>query len=819
MRLRSACFLASFLLVLTACGGGGSDSGSQSPAPNPQPVAISFAADTALIGSGLSPTLTWNAIGTGTACTAGGGWSGSKSATGSETVGAVTQTTSYTLSCTAPGAQTANAAVTVVASTALPPPPTADKVWSEENVTSLDYVRIPYGIRSMVWSAARGLLYGVTTAESPTAPNSLVSIDPVTRATQVLPLGGEAWFIDITKNSEFVYIGMSFGGGVKRVRTSDLALDLAVPIGDAFSAVQRVVPSPTNPHTFAVVANRVPDEYAGNGLFIYDDATQRPASLVGPLEISPTEHYIGFTLIDVDWNADGTLIYAMGNTPTAGLFYVDVDAQGAHFQRHRNWPTASPGSIIDDRYFSWDGRVFNMTGPVNLHARVPDHYFASPYRLPVPERGKIFSIGTNLDGRFEDGTRIMAFDFEKYTYLDSIVFDEAADFRGGFIIPWGTDGLVLTGQTESIIAHGSFVAAGGAPPISSATLPLVASGVARNPDRVTINFRVVNMGALAVTTNPCGKLFVTTSMTSGVRPGSVLEVNPDDLTITRSANAGVEPYLLAASDDCSTLYVGSQDSSSAARVRTSDLVTTDVLPLGGEDLSRARSMSVAPGQAQTVAISLGDIEKSLCSGTDQGVVIYDGATPRPVYRTDGSFGIKSIVFGANAGVLYGEDFDNTYVFDVDASGLSNRRVVMPNRQGQANYDMGRDLYFDPVANRVFNAFGYVFDVTANAEMPQISLAPHGAVIYGCGTPGQTRVTDPVTGKLFWVGNGLRQDTFGFSVYARNGLTRLGSLDFGLPLEMGFLGIPAFLSRLPNNRLAFVTSHGYLILLDGALLAP
>jgi len=104
-------------------------------------------------------------------------------------------------------------------------------------------------------------------------------------------------------------------------------------------------------------------------------------------------------------------------------------------------------------------------------------------------------------------------------------------------------------------------------------------------------------------------------------------------------------------------------------------------------------------------------------------------------------------------------------------------------------------------------------------MAQITLAPWLPAIYPCGTPGQTRVTDPVTGKLFWVGNGVKQDTFGLSVYARNGLSRLGALDFGLPQEMGWLGVPAFLSRLSNNRLVFVTSRGYLVMVQGAMLAP
>jgi hypothetical protein len=758
-------------------------------------------------------TLAWRS--SGEACTAGGGWSGTKPRDGQETVGPLTQTTTFTLSCTNTNADPGNASVTVVASQAPAPAPTANKVWSEENLTSLDYVRLPYGIRRAVWDEARGLVYGVTSPDTPTAPNSLIAINPVTHATQTLPLGGQAWTLELTQNGEFIYVAMLGGLGVKRIRAADLTLDLDLPLGDSFAAVQRVVPSPVAPRTFAVLVNRMTSSTDDYGLYIFDDAVQRPQSLRGNLDVSPTEHYVNLAFIDVDWSADGTLLYAMGYGSTPGLFHVTVDAQGAHFLRRRGWPTASPGTLIGERWYSEDGRVFNMTGAVALHGWVPDEYFASSQPLPVPARGKIFSIGTNLDGVFEDGTRIMAFDFETLTYIDSAVFNGTANFRGGTVVPWGTDGFFITGQTESIIARGGFAAAGGLPPQSPAALPVAGAAVARNTSAGVISYRIVDMAARALATNPCGRMFVATHPGSWVRPGSVLEVNPDDLSVTRSASVGGEPWLLAASDDCNTLYAGTQWRTSVARLRTSDLATTDVLPLGDETLSLARSISVAPGQAQTVAISMSD-GRSSCYGVDDGVVIFDGNTPRPVFLNESVYGIKSVAFGANAGVLYAGDAQNIAVFDASAAGLGNRRDLMTELHGsQHMHDLGKNIFYDPVANRVYNLFGHVYDAAAAAPLPRITLSDV-AMITSCGMPAQTRVTDRTSGKLFWVAATSDPNLLGLSAYARNGLAQLGAIQFGLS-ELGRMGYPTDLSRLPGGRVAFITDRGFLVVVQGAVL--
>jgi hypothetical protein len=815
------------IALLSACGGGGGGGGSSSGGggpspPPPPPITLTFTADSALVPSGLAPTLSWRS--SGSACTATGGWSGAKAGTGSEQVAALSQTTTYSLSCTGGAAAAANASLTVVATASHRPEPTTSKVWSEENATSLDYARLPYSVRDMAWNKTRKLLYAVTRMGSPNAENSLLAIDPVTLATQVLPLGAEPWTVEISSNDEFVYIAMASTGSVRRVRTSDFTQDLSLTLGTGTTAVQRVIPSPVDPHTFAVLASGLIPRSSGYGVVVYDDATPRSDALLGDDVNIPFQDFI-----DIDWNADGTVIHAVGSGSSVGFFDLAVDAQGVRYQRKRLWPTASPGTLVGNRYFSTDGRVFNLAGAVDLDAYLPDYYFTTANRVPMPARGKVFSLGSNRDGGFVDGTRIIAFDIDRYTYIDAIVFNGAASFYGAPLVAWGTDGLAIGGPSEMIIAHGSFAASGGVPPASSATLPLRATGVTGNTAMGTVSVRAVDIGARAVTADTCGHLYVTTSSGSPVRPGSVMEVDPATLTITRSAITGVEPYLVSASDDCSTLYVAPYYSSSLWRLRASDLATTGILPIPSAsfytgnpnaplELTRVRAMSVAPGQAQTVAFSTGDIEYSLCSGLDRGVYIYDGDVPRPVYRPDSTFSIKSIVFGANASVLYGEDFDSVYAFDVSAGGLGNPRAVMPYPDGNTfDYDFGRDLYFDPAANRVYNLFGGAFDAAANTQLPKISLK-HTAFTTGCGAPMQARVTDRTTGKLFWVGR-TDDSRLGVSTYARNGLALTGSLEIGNTNELNNFGYPQHVARLPNNQLAVVTDGGYLVLLQGTLLAP
>jgi len=87
------------------------------PAPAPAPT-LSLGADRTTVNAGESVTLSWMA-GNATSCTASGGWSGSRSVSGSLSVGPLTADVTFGLTCSGAGGQvSASRAITVVQ----PPP-------------------------------------------------------------------------------------------------------------------------------------------------------------------------------------------------------------------------------------------------------------------------------------------------------------------------------------------------------------------------------------------------------------------------------------------------------------------------------------------------------------------------------------------------------------------------------------------------------------------------------------------------------------------------------------------------------------------------
>ena len=85
----------SFTLSCSGTGGTASDSATVTVIPAPT---VSLNASPTSLASGSSSTLTWSST-NATSCTASGGWSGTKAASGTLTTGALTTTTTYTLSC------------------------------------------------------------------------------------------------------------------------------------------------------------------------------------------------------------------------------------------------------------------------------------------------------------------------------------------------------------------------------------------------------------------------------------------------------------------------------------------------------------------------------------------------------------------------------------------------------------------------------------------------------------------------------------------------------------------------------------------------
>lgn len=131
---------------------------------------LTLAANPTAILSGQTSTLTWVSQ-NATSCTASGGWTGTKSLSGNQSVGPLTATTTFTLACTGPGGSvTQNAIVTVTAAaaaptltltanpTSVPSGQSAVLTWTSANATSCTAFNGWTGTKALSGSESTGAL-------------------------------------------------------------------------------------------------------------------------------------------------------------------------------------------------------------------------------------------------------------------------------------------------------------------------------------------------------------------------------------------------------------------------------------------------------------------------------------------------------------------------------------------------------------------------------------------------------------------------------------------------------------------------------------
>ncbi len=824
-RLRLSAALALFgTFALAACvGGGGSGSGATPPPVNPPPAPppppastaptrITLTSDHAVVASGQSATLTWDSDAAG--CTASSGWTGAKTAAGSLVVGPLTQTTHFDLSCATGSftALTATVEIQIASST-------SNNVTSVSGVTSIDFLKLGIALRELVWDPQSSLFYGITRPTSLIAPNSLVSIDPSTLATRVTALGAEPSCIAVSADGTYLYVGFRTNGAIRRFVANGLVQNLTINVGTATSVVMQIAVSPQSSRTIAVRASALGSALENPGVVIVDDAASRSGSLHGSVTFSALA-FPNLHLIDLDWSPDATRILAglftyatsSSNSAPDGLLDLAVNAQGVTISRHLPFQSMAQGTWTGDRYFTHSGSMYSLNGPVHYLGLMP--YFNERFQQYVnsPAQGKTFSVSSRLNsGGNTGGMTLESFDTERFTHLDAIVFN-ASQAATGTPVLWGTDGIAIVSTTALTIARGSFMRAGGIPTVPAIPAPAMDSYPAPIQP---VTARIFNIGAKAIAANPCGKVYAATDSSGNPRPNYVLEIDVASGTVTREMQASSSPYVLAASDDCSQLYVGHRYNDGVAKVGLSDMTITATLPVNVDVanqgyLANAQSLSVAPGMPDSVAIARGDMEHSLCIETDHGIEIFDGATRRPVpWDPDYSPHVKGVAWGATGNTLYGINAFGVFSFNVSAGGPNNPAVLMMNNLPVAVFDLGNALYYDRGINRAYTVFGSALDIASGTQLPQIATGVIGPV---CGTPGSAVTTDTTSGKVFWVSEQITDPV----VQIFTGATLVSTGQFAMPR---LTGTPRMLVRPSADSLALLMDDGFVVLVQGPALQP
>jgi IPT/TIG domain len=350
-----------------------------------------------------------------------------------------------------------------------------------------------------VWDSVHGKLYVSTATQDPAYPNMLIPIDPVAgTAGAAVTAGNNPNFLDISSDSSYLWAGLEGSNSVARFLLPGLTSDISfqVPL-DSVGRPQQAVSmqaAPVSPHTLAVVAgcNCSP---AGDGVYVYDDATVRPTSVPGFMSSGPTIDWI-------QWGKDDSTLYATQTTIEGGggILPLQVSSSGVSWNGTGGGLTAA---LIDyDRQnglaYSRDGQfgVGGVYDPV-LNTEVGQFDVPGPDTTCTADStlNRYYCVAVSNEGGADVyAVELWVFDLNTYALLDRVYFGTLQGESGASqpnstisgaprrLVRWGNAGLALitsSGAEYGIPVSESPYGAGGVFLIDGAAVnPSVAPDVA-----------------------------------------------------------------------------------------------------------------------------------------------------------------------------------------------------------------------------------------------------------------------------------------------------------------------------------------------------
>ncbi len=193
---------------------------------------ITFTANKTSSTSSFAPVLTWSTSPVATSCSAGGGWSGTKFASGSETVASISANTSYTLTC-AWGNGSATIAWTA---------PT--KNTDGTSLTDLASYKILFGNSSTSLTKSQAVS------------------DPKATSATVAALASGTWYFTVRSVNSKGAESPNSGIAQKTISSATAAKSVAITV------TQPTTPPPSNTTTLIVEQNPAYDVVTSNGTLV-----------------------------------------------------------------------------------------------------------------------------------------------------------------------------------------------------------------------------------------------------------------------------------------------------------------------------------------------------------------------------------------------------------------------------------------------------------------------------------------------------------------------------------------------------------------------
>jgi trimeric autotransporter adhesin len=355
-----------------------------------------------------------------------------------------------------------------------------------------NWVRAVAGVatpQDVIWDASHGRLYVSIASTDTTIPNSIVTINPVTGTTgRPMAAGNNPDLLSISSDFSYLWVGLDGDNVVQRFLLPGLTKDISfsVPL-DSSNKPQQAVSlqaAPVSPHTVALVAGHWQYSPVGEGVYVYDDATQRPTSVPGFAVGGPT---IDWT----QWGANDSTMY--GNQYTTidagGVATLNVTSSGVSLASYQGGQVGPP---YFSQYDASNGLLYSLGEAFSPTNGTLVGSFNFPLGTVVctadPSLARYYCFVTyNLDGTDVTLFELWIFDLNTYALLNRVYFGASAGLLVSpitgtptHLVRWGNAGLALTTSTYPYVGNGGLFLIDGAA-INPNAAPDISSGTPANP--------------------------------------------------------------------------------------------------------------------------------------------------------------------------------------------------------------------------------------------------------------------------------------------------------------------------------------------------
>jgi len=353
--------------------------------------------------------------------------------------------------------------------------------------TTQTWVRSVAGIanpRDMVWDSLHGRLYVSIPSIDTISPNTIIPVDPVAGiAGTPVAAGKDPYHLALSSDFSHLWVGMDGDHAVQRLLlpglTKDISFQLPLDVNANPQQAVSLEAAPVNSHTVAVVAGSKLLSPPGDGVYIYDDDRQRPASVPGWGAGGGPE-------IDwIQWGKDDSVIYGTSTavSPVVGILPLQVSSSGV------SWNGAGGG--LQAQFIRYDRQkgLAYADGSSSTGAVFDPVLNTQVGRFGVPGGDEACTADASL-GRFycmaayNTWTDIVwvelwTFDLNTYQLLSRVYFGIATTNSTitGFpvkLVRWGNSGLAVICNTDINGSGGLFLIDGAA--VNPNAAPDVASG-------------------------------------------------------------------------------------------------------------------------------------------------------------------------------------------------------------------------------------------------------------------------------------------------------------------------------------------------------